>query len=58
MMVQTTEDTDVRRMFNARPFNKTPTAIRDTMMLWFHMAILKKRQRTINSCKPEPESKR
>jgi len=45
MMVQITEDTDVRRMFNARPLNNTPTAIRDTMMLWFHMAILKKRQR-------------
>jgi hypothetical protein len=37
-----TGDMNVRRMFNARPPNHTPIAIRDTMTLRSHIAILKK----------------
>jgi len=39
-MAQTTEDTNVRRIFNARPPNHTPTAISDTGVVRFHIAIL------------------
>ncbi len=54
MTVQTTDDTNVRRIFNARPPNHTPTAISDTMVLRFHIAILKKRHdKVINYCDAE-----
>ena len=39
----TTRDTNVRLMFNATPPNHTPIAIRDTAILRFHIASLKRR---------------
>ncbi len=56
-MAQTTEDRNVRRMFNARPLNNAPTAIRDTMVLRFHIAILREKETmgTINYCEAESE---
>jgi hypothetical protein len=39
----TTRDTNVRLMFSATPPNHTPIAIRDTAILRFQIAILKKR---------------
>ena len=45
-------------MFNVMPASHTPTAIRDTAGLWFHIAILETKQDTMrasmaNDCKPE-----
>jgi len=55
MMVQTTKDRNVRRMFNAKPLNNAPPAIRDTMVLWFHIAILRERDimKTMSYCEAE-----
>jgi len=43
---------DVRCMFNATAPAHAPTAINDTMMLRFHIAILKIRK-TISHCEAE-----
>ncbi len=42
MIVQITEGTDIRLIFNARPPDHTPTAISDTRVSRFHIAILTK----------------